>query len=90
YSRQRKVAHRVMTSQTLKMQVIQPVLTETSNCRAPAVDFRNDFHGRIVDFFVHIGFRFANQGDFIEAVSLMVVSFRGCVTSPDTVILDFC
>ena len=72
------------------MQVIQPVLTGTSDCRAPAVDFRNDFHGRIVDFFVHIGFRFANQGDFIEAVSLRVVSFLGCVTSPDTVMLDFC
>ena len=79
-----------MTSQPLKMQVIQPVLTGTSDCRAPAVDFRNDFHGRIVDFFVHIGFRFANQGDFIEAVSLTVGWFRGCVTSPDTVMLDFC
>ncbi len=79
-----------MTSEPLKMQVIQPVLTGTSDCRAPAVDFRNDFHGRFVDFFVHIWFPIANQGDFIEAVSLMVVSFRGCVTSPDTVILDFC
>lgn len=86
----RKVAHRVVTSQTLKMQVIQPVLTETGDCRATAVDFRNDFHGRIVDLFVHIRFRFVNQDDFIEAVSLMVVSFRGCVTSPDTVMLDFC
>jgi N-acetylmuramic acid 6-phosphate (MurNAc-6-P) etherase len=42
-SRQRKVAHRVVTSQTLKMQVIQLVLTETGDCRTPAVDFRNGF-----------------------------------------------
>jgi hypothetical protein len=80
----------MMTSQLLQMQVIQPVRPETSDCYTASVEFRYSFRGRIVDLRVHNRFPSASQGDLIEAVSPTVVSFCGCVTSPDTVMLDFC